>query len=116
MDVGRIHFRPLNGLGNFRREVLDPVHPALEGSKPLELLVLARGHEIPAQSAVAGDRDRLALRLFLVPAKSFGEFSGCDRTHSFTHNSRNMGNIRNFRDSVKSSAAYPRFPANLPVT
>jgi hypothetical protein len=30
MVVGRIHFRPLNGLGNFRREVLDPVHPALE--------------------------------------------------------------------------------------
>src|SRR6185312_7563871 len=104
MVVGRIHFRPLNGLGNFRREVLDPVHPALEGSKPLKLLVLARGHEIPAHAAVAGDRDRLALRLFLVPAKGFGEFSGCDRTHSVTRNSRNTSKIRNFRDLSRDPA------------
>ena len=33
--VGGIHVRSLNGLGDFPPEVLDPVHPALEGSKPL---------------------------------------------------------------------------------
>lgn len=32
--VGWIHFRSLNGLGEFRRETLDLPHPALEGSKP----------------------------------------------------------------------------------
>lgn len=35
MAVDRIHFRPPNGLGAFRREALDLVHPALAGSKPL---------------------------------------------------------------------------------
>src|SRR5512146_131472 len=101
MVMGRIHFRSLDGRGDFRREVLDPVHPALEGSKPLQLLVLARGHEIPAHPAIAGDRDGLALRLFLVTTEGFGEFSGCDRTHSVTRNLRNTINIRNLRDRVK---------------
>ena len=53
MVVGRIHFRSLDGVGDFRREVLDPVHSALEGSKALQILVLARGHKIPRSPGLA---------------------------------------------------------------
>ena len=56
MVMGRVHIRSLDSLGDFRREVGDPVDPALEGSKPLQLLVLARGHEISTHPAQLGRR------------------------------------------------------------
>ena len=65
--VSRIHLRPLNGLSDLRREILDSVHSALDGSKPLQIPVLARGHGIIAHHAIAGDRDgsRCASSLYL---------------------------------------------------
>jgi hypothetical protein len=72
MVVGRIHFRPLNGLG-------------ISGGRSL----------------IRCDRERLALRLVLVPVNGFGDFSGCDRIHSFARTSRNTGNIQKLRKGMQ---------------
>lgn len=45
MLVGRIHFRPLNDLGDFRREVLDRVHRSK---------ARRRGYDGPVQVACPG--------------------------------------------------------------
>ena len=105
MLVGWIHLRGLDRFSDLRWQILDPMHATRERPKPLQLLELARGNEVAADTTVAGDRDRLALCFFLVPAKTFGEFCGSYCSHSITRKSRNMCNLRKLKVPVKSAGS-----------
>src|SRR5271156_3712314 len=75
MIVPQVHARRRDALGFLVtqfRGLETPAH-ALEF---LELLILVRRDEISGERAVAGDRNRLALRLHLVAAEVAGELGG----------------------------------------
>src|SRR5262249_42092634 len=66
MIVSWIHLRALDRVSDFGRQIVDPVGTALKGAKSLQLFELTCGYEVPAHPTVAGNSDRLVLRLFLV--------------------------------------------------
>src|SRR5213595_964547 len=86
MIVSRTHLRALDRISDFRRQIVDPVDAALEGAKPLQLFKFACRYEVPTDPTVAGNCDRLALRLFLVASKGLGEFSSGDGAHGRSRN------------------------------
>jgi hypothetical protein len=81
MIVSWTHLRAFDRIGNFHRQTTDPVDTALEGAEPLQPFEFTCGYEVPAHPTLAGNCDRLALRLFLVASKGLGEFSSGDSTH-----------------------------------
>lgn len=62
---------------------------------------ITRGDKVAADATVAGDRDRLALCFFLVPAKTLREFCGSCCSHGATRKLRNMINLRKPERPVK---------------
>lgn len=74
MVVSGIHFRALDRVGDFGRQIFDLIYATLECPQTLEFFVLTRRHEISAHPPITGDGDRLALCLFFVPPEGFGEW------------------------------------------
>jgi hypothetical protein len=101
MIVSRTHLRALDRISDFRRQIIDPVDAALEGAKTLQLFEFTCGYEVSAHPTVAGNCDRLALRLFLVASKGFGEFSSGDSTHDKIRKLRITSNLRKMNLVVK---------------
>jgi hypothetical protein len=101
MIVSRTHLRALDRISDFRRQIVDPVDAALKGAKPLQLFEFTRGYEVPAHPTVAGNCDRLVLRLFLVASKGFGKFGSGDSTHDKTRKLRITSNLRKMDRAVK---------------
>jgi len=99
--VSRTHLRALDRISDFRRQIVDPVGAAFKGAKPLQLIELACGYEVPAHPTVAGNGDRLVLRLFLVAPKALSEFSSGNGSHGKTRKLRMMSNLRKIDLTVK---------------
>lgn len=95
-----IHFGGLNGLNNFSGQLFDAIHLALKLPKPLQLCVLVRRYEVPADTSIAGDRHRRALRFFFVATKALGKFGSSNSGHGLVRNLRNTCKIRNMSPTV----------------
>ena len=120
MIASRTHLRALDRISDFRRQIIDPVDAALKGPEPLQLFEFACGYEIPAHPTVTGNCDRLALRLFPVASKGFGEFSSGDGAYNKIRKPRITSNLRKMapprqKEMVSSGRGENRRAARYPI-